>query len=473
MPITELDSNLSTIATRLARNDYSSTDLTKYYLDQIALLDGKLHSYINVMAESALRDAHQADRQRSNACVRGALHGIPFAVKDVYDAQGEVTTGGSPAFRDKVAERDATVIARLRESGAILLGKLATHELTHGGVDFGLPWPPARNPWNVDYDPGGSSSGPGAAVAAGLCAFALGTDTGGSIRKPAGMCGIAGLKPTFGRVSRFGVMLNAASLDHCGPMAHTAADCSIVLQAIAGPDPLDPNSASEKVPDYSSAIGKGIAGTQIGVVSHFWTEDLPASPVMHDGMEQAIEVLKRLGAEIRDVRLKPISEYAAVKVTIQRFELFAAYGHDIRSRRTQFGPNIRNRMDDYELITVEDYRAAKQRQIELTADMVRAMAKTDVLITAGPGPAALLADVTARSRPPPADLTLPFNLTGFPAIATCIGFTDRNLPFSMQIVGRPFDECAVLRVATAYERATQWHRRHPDMQWRAHEASVV
>ena len=465
--------NLIPIASRLARSDCSSVDLTRHYLEQIGRVDGKLHSYINVMPERALFDAQQADNERSEGRVRGVLHGIPFAVKDVYDVQGQVTTGGSPAFRDKVAARDSTAVSRLRSAGAILLGKLATHELTHGGVDFGLPWPPARNPWNTDYDPGGSSSGPGVAVAAGLCAFALGTDTGGSIRKPAGMCGIAGLKPTFGRVSRFGVMLNAASLDHCGPMARTAADCAIVLQAIAGPDSSDPASASESVPDYAAAIGKDIGGTRVGLVSHFWNEDLPASPAVHDGMKQGIETLTRLGARVSEVRLRPIADYTAAKLTIQRFELFAAYGADIRSRREQFGPKMRNRMDDYERISIAEYRAAKQRQRELTADMLRAMAGVDVLVTAGPGPAALLADVAARTRPPPADLTLPFNLTGFPVIATCIGLTDRNLPFSMQIAGRPFDELTVLRVADAYERATAWHLRHPDMQMQADETASV
>jgi len=474
MPILDSNDSLVTIASRLAHKDYSSVDLTSGYLERIERLDGNLHSFNNVMADRALSDARLADQERAVGQLRGPLHGIPFAVKDVYDVQGAVTTCGSPAFKNNVAKGDATAIARLRKGGAVLLGKLATHELTHGGVDFGLPWPPACNPWNLKYDPGGSSSGPGAAVAAGLCAFALGTDTGGSIRKPAGMCGITGLKPTFGRVSRHGVMLNAHSLDHCGPMAHTAADCAIILQAIAGQDSFDSVCATESVPDYATAIGNDIRGTRVGVVSSFWLEDLPASATVCAGMHEAVQTLKQLGAEVREVKLRPIAEYMATKLTIQRSELFAAYGRDIQSRREQFGPNIRNRMDGYDLITAADYHAAKLHQSELTADMLHAMADVDVLVTAGPGPAVLLADAAVRARAAPsADLALPFNLTGFPAIATCIGFTDGDLPFSMQIIGRPFDEFAVLSVADAYERATPWHLRRPKIRTQADETAVV
>jgi aspartyl-tRNA(Asn)/glutamyl-tRNA(Gln) amidotransferase subunit A len=464
MAVPEVKSGVSGVAKLLADKKISSTELTEHYLERIGRLDGELHSFIHVMAESALSAAKLADAERSAGGPVGPLHGVPFAVKDVYDAAGVVTTGGSAAFKDKMASRDSTAIARLRGAGAILLGKLGTHELTHGGVDFELPWSPARNPWNINYDPGGSSSGSGAAVAADLCAFALGTDTGGSIRKPAGMCGIAGLKPTFGRVSRFGVMLNAASMDHCGPMAHTAADCAMVLQAIAGHDPLDAASSAVPVPNYSAAIGKDIRDMRIGVVSHFWTEDLPAGPDMREGMQAVVETLKQLGAGISDVRLKPVAEFNEAKLNIQRPELFFAYGRDIRSRPQQFGPNLRHRMENYEQITAVDYLAARKRQSELTADMLHAMADFDVLVTAGPGPASKLDDVAARTNLNVADLTLPFSLTGFPVMATCIGFTRGDLPFSMQIVGKPFDESAVLRVADAYERATAWHLRRPKIQ---------
>ncbi len=474
MSITDSNGDLLAMARGLASNDYSSLDLVQHYLQRIARLDDKLHSYTNVMTERALSEARRADFSRLQGHTLGPLHGIPFGAKDVYDVEGEATTAGSPAFKNRVATRDATAIARLRGAGAILLGKLATHELTHGGVDFGLPWPPARNPWNLDYDPGGSSSGAGVAVASGLCAFALGTDTGGSIRKPAAMCGISGLKPTFGRVSRYGVMLNAASLDHCGPMARTASGCAVVLQAIAGRDTLDSVSAPASVPDYMASIGKGIDGLRIGVVSHFWTEDLPSLPPVREGMGQAIEMLKRIGAKVTDVRLKSIAEYTETKLTIQRFELFALYGQDIRSRRAEFGPKMRNRMDDYALITKEAYLAAKQRQAELTAEMLRSMADIDVLITAGPGPAEPLANVAARSGAPAGDLTLPFNLTGFPAAVTCIGFTEHDLPLSLQVVGKPFAEGTVLRVADAYERATRWHLRHPNVeQKKNYEAASV
>jgi aspartyl-tRNA(Asn)/glutamyl-tRNA(Gln) amidotransferase subunit A len=473
MSIVPRNDDLGTIAARLAREEYSSVELTRGYLDEVERIDGTLGSYVSIMAERALSDACVADEERAAGRLRGPLHGIPFAVKDVYDVQGVLTTGGSPAFRGNVAKRDATVVARLRQAGAVLLGKLATHELTHGGVDLGLPWPPARNPWHLDHDPGGSSSGPGVAVAAGLCAFAMGTDTGGSIRKPAGMCGITGLKPTFGRISRHAVMLNAASLDHCGPMARSAADCAIVLQAIAGHDPLDAASAAEPVPNYAAAIGQAIRGLRVGVVSN-WTEDLQVPKVVRDGLEDAVAVLRQLGASVGGIKLRPVGEYTAAKLTIQRSELFAAYGLDIRDRRQEFGPNIRNRMDDYESITPDEYRAAKLRQRELSTDMLDAMANIDVLVTAGPGPAPLLADAAVRARSKPgSDLTLAFNLTGVPALATCIGFSDGGLPFCMQVVGHPFDEETVFRVADAYERATVWQHRRPNIPIKADETAAI
>ena len=454
-------SGLGGIESRLTSGNLSSVELTRHYLDRITRLDGALHSYVNVLRDQALSDAQRSDSERAQGRVRGPLHGIPFAIKDVYDAGGVATTAGSPAYIDCIAACDATIVAKLRASGAVLLGKLATHELTHGGVDFGLPWPPARNPWNLDFDPGGSSSGAGVAVAADLCAFALGTDTGGSIRKPAGMCGIAGLKPTFGRVSRKGVVLNATSLDHCGPMAHSAADCALVMQTIAGYDPLDPFCSSNGISDYVAALELSIQGRRIGIVSHFWAEDLPVPSDIVRSIEQAIDVFKRLGAHTSDVRLKPIAEYTATKLTIQQYELFATYGREIQSRRNKFGPNIRYKMDDYETITIDDYKAAKLHQRELTADMLRAMGDVDVLVTAGPGPAAPIAEVAARSGPPVADLTLPFNLTGFPSIATCVGFTNAGLPYSIQVIGRPFEENLVLCFANAYERETQWHLLRP------------
>jgi aspartyl-tRNA(Asn)/glutamyl-tRNA(Gln) amidotransferase subunit A len=256
-------------------------------------------------------------------------------------------------------------------------------------------------------------------------------------------------------------------------MAHTAADCAVVLRTIAGHDPLDGASSAEPVPDYSAAIGKDIRGIRVGVVSHFWTEDLPAAPEMRDGMVVAIEILEQLGANVRDVRLKPISEFNEAKLNIQRPELFLTYGNDIRSRRQQFGLKLRHRMDSYEQISAVDYLAAKRRQGELTADMLRAMADFDVLVTAGPGPASRIEDVAARPNHNVADLTLPFNLTGFPAITTCIGFTKNDLPFSMQIIGKPFDESAVLRVADAYERATPWHLRRPVIHTRTDETAFV
>jgi aspartyl-tRNA(Asn)/glutamyl-tRNA(Gln) amidotransferase subunit A len=462
-----LDNTVPAVARLLAERQISAAELVDHYLDRISQVDGALHSYVEVLGDEARAAAKRADETRMAGRATSPLHGVPFAVKDVFDAKGVATTAGSASLKDNIAKRDSTAVARLREAGAILLGKLATHELTHGGVDFDTPWPPARNPWNLEYDPGGSSSGPGAAVAAGLCTFALGTDTGGSIRKPAGNCGIAGLKPTYGRVSRYGVMLNAPSLDHCGPIARTAAGCAPVLQAIAGRDPLDPESSLEPLANYGEAIGKDIRGVRVGSVAHFWRDDLPIAKDVMLGMESALATLAELGADVRDVKLKPIAEFNEIKLNIQRPELFHNYGEAIRSAPEQFGPRLRNRMNGYETIPAVEYLKARERQRELAADMLTSMSDFDVLVTAGPGPAAKIRDVAARSNLNIADLTLPFSLTGFPVIAICIGFTPEGLPFSMQIVGKPFDELSVLRVADAYERATPWHRRVPELAGRA------
>ena len=327
----ELD-DVGTIVTAgklLSHGQISAVELTQFFLDRIQKFDARLHSFITVAHDRALAAAKAADDEILAGAWRGPLHGIPFAVKDVYDVAGLVTTGGSKAFARNPARCTATAVARLEAAGAILLGKLATHELTHGGVDDELPWPPVRNPWNTEYDSGGSSSGAGASVAAALCSFALGTDTGGSIRKPAAMCGVTGLKPTFGRVSRMGVMLNASTLDHCGPMASTALDCAIVLQAIAGRDEADPESSERPVPDFSGSIEQPIRGFHIGVVRHFWERDIAVDPEVGTAVDSALEVFKQLGADINNVDLDSLGDYHAVMTTIQRPELHATYGEEL------------------------------------------------------------------------------------------------------------------------------------------------
>ncbi|OGB92348.1 MAG: hypothetical protein A3G35_14890 [candidate division NC10 bacterium RIFCSPLOWO2_12_FULL_66_18] len=452
---------LAEAAAQIAGRRLTSTELTKRCLDRIEHYDGKLHSFITLAPERALEAAARADRELRDGKRTGPLHGIPYAVKDVYDTAGLLTTGGSRAFLGNIPLRDATAVARLNAAGAVLLGKLATHELTYGGVDKTLPWPPARNPWALDRDPGGSSTGAGVAVAASFCLAALGTDTGGSIRVPAALSGIVGFKPTYGRVSRHGVMLNSFTLDHCGPMTWTVADCALLLQVVSGYDANDPASADRPVPEFSATLGRDIKGMRVGVVSHFWQRDLPADAAVHDGMAAVLEKLRELGADLREAELRPLADYAEPKVIIQTPEIFSLYGEDARDRPELFGPKFRNRIAPGDQIKAVDYVRAQQRRSELIRHMGKVMSKFDVLVTSGAYPAEKLVDVAAQSRLNKTEITVPFSVTGFPAISICSGFTANGLPLSMQIIGRPFDEVAVLRVADAYERATPWRSHHP------------
>ncbi len=452
---------LAEAAAQLAGGRLTAEELTKRCLHRIERHDGALHSFITVAPERALEAAAQADRELRDGKHRGLLHGIPYAVKDVYDTAGLRTTGGSRAFLGNIPDRNATSVERLNAAGAVLLGKLATHELTYGGVDTSLPWLPARNPWDHDRDPGGSSSGSGVAVAAGFCLAALGTDTGGSIRVPAALSGVVGLKPIYGRVSRHGVMPNSFTLDHCGPMTWTVTDCAIVLQALAGYDGNDPVSSGSVVPDFSAGLGRDIKGIRIGVVSHFWERDLPAETTVREAMAAALEKLRELGASLYEAELRPLAEYANQKVIIQMPEIFSVYGKDVHDRPDLFGPKFRNRVAPGGRVMAVDYVRAQQHRMELIRQMGEVMSEFDVLVTSGTYPAQKLVDVAAESQLNKTEITVPFSMTGFPALSICSGFTDEGLPLSMQIIGKPFDEATVLRVAYAYERATPWRSRRP------------
>src|SRR3990172_7302131 len=278
----------------------SPVELTRAHLDRIAALDPQLNAYITLTADLAVKQAKKAERDITKGNYRGPLHGIPFGLKDIYNTKGILTSAHSKVCTDNIPGEDATTTRKLYEAGAVLLGKLATHEFAHGGPSFDLPWPPARNPWHLEHFTGGSSSGSGAAVAAGLAPFALGSDTGGSIRGPASFCGIVGLMPTYGLVSRAGVIPNSFTFDHCGPMTWTVEDCALVLQALAGYDPRDAGSIERRVPNYRAALKRDIKGIRIGVLRHYWEEDLPAHEDLRRAMDEATAVFRKLGAKVED-----------------------------------------------------------------------------------------------------------------------------------------------------------------------------
>ena len=452
-------------AARLIENKrLSPVELTTALIRRAEALDPHLNAYLLLTADRAVDQARKVEREIMVGGYRGPMHGIPFALKDIYSTAGIRTTGHSRICLDTVPSADATTVHKLYEAGAVLTGKLATHEFAHGGPSFDLPWPPARNPWNREHFTGGSSSGSGAAVAAGFVPAALGSDTGGSIRGPAALCGIVGLKPTYGLVSRYGIYANSFSFDHAGPMTRTVEDCAIVLQAIAGHDPDDPASAMRPVPDYRAALTGDIKGLRIGVVRHLHEYDCAVTQEVSAALEEAFAVLRSLGATLDEVRLRPAQDYYDVKVTIAESELLAVHEQALRTRPGDFGEDFLGRVLPAVLISGRDYVQAQRERRCMLAEMAPVYADFDVLVTATAGaPAPRLGTWRTIEFWKRASLTTPFNVTGGPALAQCIGFSADGMPLSMQVVGRPFDDATVLRVAHAYEKATPWRTKRPQL----------
>ncbi|MFC7476355.1 amidase [Dankookia sp. GCM10030260] len=448
-------------AARIAARDLSPVELTRALIDRIEALDPQLNAYLLPTPDLALDQARKAEAEIAAGNHRGPMHGIPFALKDIFCTAGIRTTGHSRTAIDHVPKQDAATVTRLYDAGAVLLGKLATHEFAHGGPSFDLPWPPARNPWNTAHVTGGSSSGSGAAVAAGLALGAMGSDTGGSIRNPAALCGIVGLKPTYGLLSRRGVWTNSFSYDHAGPMAWTVRDCALMLQALAGHDPLDPASAARAVPDYATALTGDIQGLRIGVLRELYEDDVPVPPVARAAMEAALDVLRGLGAVLEDVRIRPAADYYAVKVLTAEAELYAVHEQALRARPGDFGEDFLGRSLAAILIRAEDTIQAQRERRIMLAEMRPLHDRYDVLVTAAPGPAARFESWRTIHFWQKGSLTTPFNVTGGPALSQCIGYTPEGLPLAMQVVGQPFADAQVLRVADAYERATPWRDRRP------------
>ena len=447
-----------------ADRELSPVEVTKALFARIAAYDGRLHSFLRLTEEAALAEAAAAERELAAGQSRGPMHGIPYALKDIVETAGVLTTGHSKLRQDHVPKADAEIVRRLRAGGGIMMGKLATWEFALGGPSWDLPWPPALNPWGPDRLPGGSSSGAGAAVAAGFVPGAIGTDTGGSIRGPAAVCGIAGLKPTYGRVSRRGVFPNTFSMDHCGPLCRSAEDIALFLQAIAGYDMADPASEDVPVPDYRAEMQRGIKGLRLGLVED-WYREGNAHPDLAPAIEAAVEVLRAQGAIVEPVRLSSLRDYTDCKTTISSVELFAIHEHDLRTRPHDFGRILRNRVLPGALIRGEDYLEALRWRTALAQEQARALRQVDAFVTA----AAL--NVADRADPNQPDrlvsvpsITMPFSVGGLPALAIPCGFSGaEGLPLSLQIAGPPFAEGLVLRIAHAYQQATDWHRRHPNL----------
>jgi len=450
---------IADITNHYRRRALSPVELTRALLDRIERLDPTLHAFVTVTAERALADAKRAEAALGHGQDASPLLGIPVAYKDIYATRGIRTTAGSALLADWVPEDDATCVTRLREAGSVMLGKLITHEFAFGIQFPGHRFQPAKNPWNLDHMPGGSSSGSAVALATGLVGGALGSDTGGSIRGPAAFCNIVGLKPTYGRVSRAGVITLSWTLDHTGPMARTVEDCALLLQGLAGHDPADPASSREPVADYAAPLRLGIRGLRVGVPRAYFLEGVDAE--VEKAFEQALATLRELGAAVTDVEIPSIQTSWAF-LAILMAEAFAYHERDVRAHPELYGDVLRERVLAGGLILGSEYVQAQRLRSRLHAEMLEVLGRVDVLATpTTPKPAPTFAAVWDPSFGFPKSNMPPFNMTGVPALAVPCGVSSEGLPLSLQIAGRPFDEATVLRVGHAYERATEWHRRRP------------
>ena len=443
----------------------SPVEYAKALIERVEKHDGKLNAFLRFTPELALEDAKRAEAEITKGQWRGPLHGVPYALKDIVDYAGLPTTAHSKILKDNVAKSDAAVAQKLKAAGGVFMGKLSTHEFATGGPSFDLPWPPARNPWNRNHFCGGSSSGAGTSTSAGFVPFAIGTDTGGSVRNPATMCGIVGMKATYGVVSRRGVIPLAYSLDHVGPLTRTARDNALMLDLIAGHDPLDPGSVSGAPGNYTADLDRGVKELKIGVIRHFYTRDMPAEPEVAAGIEAAVKKLAELGAEVREIETAPLTEYLAINRTILTSEAYAAHEKWMRERPQDYGALARERIMAGAFVRAADYINATRARRKVTDAFHALFSGVDVMVTASSlDPPCRIDDPKAIELTYGRQARAPFNVTGSPALSVPAGFNKDGLPLGIQLVGKPFSEATLYRVANAYEQATRWVDRHPKLE---------
>jgi len=466
MQLDQLTGLTITEAARAFRTrELSPVELTRACLRRIEALDGKLNAFVTVLPERALAEAQQAEDRLAAGRARGPLDGIPFALKDLFETAGIRTTAGAKILADYVPQRDAACVRRLNEAGVVLLGKLNMHEWAYGATTAVSHFGPCHNPWDLDRITGGSSGGSAAALAASLCLGSLGSDTGGSIRMPASLSGVVGLKPTYGRVSKRGVIPLAESLDTAGPMARSVEDAALILQAIAGADPDDPTTSDRPVPDYAAALKGDARGLRVGVPRQ---DAFPnATEDVVRGIEDALRTLAGLGAILVDVSAPWLLEAAVIWPKIAGPE--AAYYHrqNLEQRPQDIAEPVRNRLLAGRNVLAVDYLRGLETQRRIKDEVARLFEEIDLLVTpATPTTATLIADeLAATGRESHIHrFTAPFNITGQPAISLPCGFDRQGLPIGLQIIGRTWEEETVLLAAHAYEQATDWHRRQPKLE---------
>jgi len=449
------------LSRRLRNGEISPVELTRDCLAKIRKLNPILNAFITVTAESALLQAQEAEAEIRHGNWRGPLHGVPVAVKDLIDSAGVRTTAASALFKDRIPAEDAEVVRRLKNAGAVLLGKQNLHEFAYGGSSVISCFGEVRNPWDTNYIAGGSSGGSAAAVAAALGYGAIGTDTAGSVREPAALCGVVGLKPTYGRVSTRGVIPLSWSLDHVGPITSAVADVAVMLQAIAGYDPRDPSSANAAVDDYLATVDREAKRIRIGVPRKFFYEDL--DPEVASAVEQALGVLKSLVAEIREINLAVPTDR-----TLQAAESYAYHAEYVARSPELYQPETLRRIHSGESISERAVDAHRRELKQIRGEIRQIFEDVDILVTPTtsiPAPAfAELKQNPELLRPREIMLlrnTRPFNVWGLPAISVPCGFTKNGLPIGLQIAGAHWAESRVLQVAQDYEQSTSWHEQDP------------
>jgi aspartyl-tRNA(Asn)/glutamyl-tRNA(Gln) amidotransferase subunit A len=455
---------------QIRRRALSPVELTRAYLNRIQREDNALRAYITVLSDQALAAARTAEEEIARGGYRGPLHGIPIALKDLVMTRGIRTTCGSRILKAWVPDTDAAVTTRLYAAGAILLGKLNMHEFAYGPTGVNPHYGTPKNPWDRARMPGGSSGGSGVAVAAGLCAGALGTDTGGSVRIPASLCGIVGLKPTYGRVSRAGVIPLAWSLDHVGPMTRTVADAALLLQVLAGRDPADPSTADVPVPDYRRALEGGVRGLRLGLPKDLFFERL--DPEVRAAVLGAARALEGLGASLEEVPLPRIPHAGPASFAIIASEATAYHEPYLKTRAALYGADVRARLTAGQFVLATQYLKAQRARQVIRAEVDEALGRLHALLvptTPIPAPPLEAREATADGATEEVRwwlirCTRPINVTGHPALSVPCGFTAGGLPIGLQLVGRHFDEAMLLRIGHAFEAVSPARGRRPPLE---------
>ncbi len=450
-PSTLLDFDVAALSQKLRSREISPVELTHAYLDRIEAVDERVVSYITVTADLAREMARKAEAEIAGGHWRGPFHGVPIGLKDLCYTKGILTTGGSKILGEFVPNHDSTVWTRLSEAGAVLLGKLNLHEFAYGATTNNPHWGACHNPYDLNRIPGGSSGGSGAAIVARTAAATIGTDTGGSIRIPAACCGCVGLKQTWSRVSRYGVMPLADSLDHTGPITRTARDAALMLNVIAGYDPNDATSSREPVPDYTSRLGGDLKGMRVGVIREL--NDGLSDP-MSRAFETALKQFGSLGAAVEEVSIPSFAEGSMVAMMVLMAEALEFHEQWIRERPNDYGADVRSLIETSMMVTAVQYVRAQRERNLMLAEALAALQDHGVLLAPSQTSAAPRIDDTSYDiMANMVRFTGPFNATGQPVISVPIGLSSEGLPLAMQIAGKPFDELTVLQVADAYERA--------------------